>query len=192
MRGRVRAVAGKGLVVRRTGGRGAVAADRARPHRASDRDRPSHAAAGVSPHRRRARGARSPGPDRGRIRRRARRAAARDRDGVADRRSARSRGVAARRGPRRPRGVRTDAVGSAAGLPAPGRSRARPAAAARRGAGPLRVLDWRRSRRQSERDAGDHAEGRMDGAMGRRRSVPARDRLTADRALGRDRVRGIA
>jgi hypothetical protein len=75
VRRRVRAVARQRLVVRGAGRRGPLAADRAGAHRASDRDRPPHAAAGVSPHRRRARGARSPGPGAGRIRRRARRAA---------------------------------------------------------------------------------------------------------------------
>ena len=43
---------------------------------------------------------------------------------------------------------------------------------ARRRAVALRLLDRRRSRRQSQRDGRDHAQGDMDGAMDRRRPVP--------------------
>ena len=67
------------------------------------------------------------------------------------------------------------------------RSRARRAAAARRRAAALRIVDRRRPRRQPERDAGDHAAGGVDGAMGGRRPVRARDRRAARGAVDRRR-----
>ena len=66
------------------------------------------------------------------------------------------------------------------------------AAGARRRTVAVRLVDRRRSRRQSQRDAGDHPQGDMDGAMGGRRPVLARDRRVARGAVDRRRERRVA
>ena len=95
--------------------------------------------------------------------------AARDHGGVGDRRGTPRAAVAARRGALGAGGLRGDAVGRAAAVLPLARShaeagdRARPAD--RRRADPVRLVDRRRSRRQSVRDAGSDAARLPDGAL---------------------------
>ena len=56
----------------------------------------------------------------------------------------------------------------------------------------VRIVDWRRSRRKSERDAGDYPPGGLDGALGGRRPVCAGDRRAARGTVDRRRLRRIA
>ena len=172
---------------RRAGRRHRLDAGRAGLHGASDRDRPPHAAAEAQSHRADSGVSRSPGPDAGRAGGVARRSSARDCGGLADRRSAPRARDPARRSARGARRVRAEPLGRASAVSARRRSRARRddrhGASARRRADTFRIVDWRRSRRQSQHHAGSDAAGHVARALAGRRSVSQGHRRAAQRAV---------
>ena len=99
----------------------------------------------------------------------------------------------ARRGAQRTDCLRAEPLARAAARRPQRRRRAscldRPRAAARRGAGALRVVDWRRPGRQPARDRRGDARGLPALALGGCRSVPQRDRGAARRAIDDQRLR---
>ena len=168
------------------------AAHRAGAHRASHRSVAADADPQVQPRRRaagRARPRRSHDP---RTRRGDRRAAARNRVGLGDRRSSTRSAITARRGARRVDRLRGESVARGAGVSARRRcrvaTRRRPRAPAGRRAHSLRVVDWRRPRRQPERDAGGDTQGMPPRAMAGRRPLSRRGQCAARRAVDVERI----
>ena len=171
-------------------------ARRAGDHGASDRDHAADAAAQVQPHRRGAGRAGSAGPDADGARGAARVDAPRDCRRLAHRGGPARTAVAARRGPLRHGGVRGDdlerrsrAVPIARPHAAPDRER-KPAA--RRRADPVRLVDWRRSRRQPVRDPRRHEARGADVALDGVDAVRARGRDAPLRAVDDPREPGAA
>ena len=157
------------------------AAGRAGAHRPPDRGRAPASGPEAQPHCRGAGDARPSRPHGARTGRSRGGHPARDRGGVGHERRAGTTADADRRGAQRPDRLRAEPVGRAAGRTSRGLDRAlqrqhRPAAADRRRAAAVRLLDWRRPRRQPARHARRHPPCLAAVALGGGRSLPARRR----------------
>ncbi|KAF1854323.1 hypothetical protein Lal_00015089 [Lupinus albus] len=160
------------------GAAGGAAGHRAGADRASDRGGAAHADPEIRRHGRAAGGPGSRRPQRGRAGAGACRAGAADRRGLVHRRDPPQPADAGGRSQVGLRGDRAFPLAGAAGIPPPDRPRAvrrhRPAPAALRRTGALRLVDGRRSRRQPQRHRGGEPRGAAAGALDGRRPLPAR------------------